>query len=47
MLKGKEVCNIGSKWTIGSNSFLSFWFDKWMGARTVRELVEGPLNQGE
>lgn len=47
VLKGKEVCNAGSKWTIGSNSCLSFWFDKWMGAGTVRELVEGPLNLGE
>ena len=47
VLKGKEVCNKGSKWTIGSNSSLSFWFDKWMGAGMVRELVEGPLNREE
>lgn len=47
VLKGKEVCNKGSKWTLGSNSSLCFWYDKWMGARTMRELLEDPLNRGE
>lgn len=47
MMKGKEVCNKGSKWTIGSKSSLSFWHDKWMKADMVKELVEGPLNRGE
>lgn len=47
MLKGKEVCNKGSKWTLGSNSSLCFWYDKWIGAGTMRELLEDPLNRGE
>ena len=47
VMKGKEVCNKGSKRTIGSNSFLSFWHDKWMSVSTMRELVEDPFNRRE
>lgn len=41
------MCSKGSKWTIGSNSSLSFWHDKWMSDGMVGELVEGPLNRRE
>ena len=45
--KGKDICDIGAKWTIGSNSSLSFWHDKWLNVGTLRSLVEGPLARGE
>ena len=42
MEKGKEICDLGAKWTIGSNSNLSFWHDKWLNVGALRSLVEGP-----
>ena len=26
---GRNICVKGSKWTVGCNSLLSFWNDKW------------------
>ena len=45
--KGKEICDLGAKWTIGSNSNLRFWHDKWLNVGALRSLVEGPLGRGE
>ena len=45
--KGSRVCEKGSKWSIGSNSNLSFWNDKWLNFGTIRSLIEGPLLRGE
>ena len=44
---GRNICVKGSKWTVGYNSLLSFWNDKWLNIGTIRPLIEGPLNQGE
>ena len=44
---GRSICEKGSKWTVGCNSQLSFWNDKWLNIGTIRSLIEGPLNQGE
>lgn len=41
------MCEKGSKWSIGSNSILSFWNDKWLNAGTIRSLIERPLFRGE
>ncbi|KAK7852815.1 hypothetical protein CFP56_037993 [Quercus suber] len=45
--KGATICEVGSKWVIGSNSTLCFWHDKWLSMGTIRSLVEGPLQRGE
>ena len=45
IVKGEVVCNKGSRWVIGTNSVLSFWFDKWLHIGTIRSLVVGPLNR--
>ena len=47
MKKGREICDKGSKWIVGSNSTLSFWHDKWLNLGMVRSFIEGPLNRGE
>ena len=44
---GRSICEKGSKWTVGCNSPLSFWNDKWLNIGSIRSLIEGPLNQGE
>ena len=36
----------GVKWTIGSNSSLKFWHDKWLNVGTLRSLVEDSLARG-
>lgn len=45
--KGRDICLKGSKWTMGCNSPLSFWNDKWLNIGTMGSLIEGPLNRGE
>ena len=47
VLHGATMCELGSKWTIGSNSQLSFQEEKWLDISTVRECIEGPLHQGK
>ena len=44
---GRNIYVKGSKWTVGYNSLLSFWNDKWLNIGTIRSLIESPLNQGE
>jgi hypothetical protein len=47
IVKGEVLCNKGSRWVIGTNNVLNFWFDKWLCIGTIRSLVVGPLNRGE
>ena len=47
MLYGATMCELGSKWSIGSNSQLFFWDAIWLDMGTVRECIEGPLHKGE
>nr|POE61120.1 putative ribonuclease h protein [Quercus suber] len=44
---GRSICEKGSKWSVGCNSQLNFWNDKWLNVGTIRSLIEGPLNLGE
>ena len=44
---GRSICGKGSKWTVGRNSPLSFWNDKWLNIGTIRSLIKGLLNQGK
>ena len=45
--KGEAICELGSKWIIGSNSMLSCWHNKWLNVGCLRSLIEGPLSRGE
>ena len=45
--KGEAVFKTGSKWTVGKDSHLSLWYDKWLDKGPLRGLIEGPLNRGE
>ena len=47
MLHDVAICELVSKWSIGSNSQLSFWDDKWLDMGTIKECIEGPLHNGE
>lgn len=47
MRKGESVFNKGTKWIAGSESWLSFWFDKWLDTGPIRGLISGPLNRGD
>lgn len=47
ILPGAVVCEQGLKWSVGNNSQLSFWDDKWLDLGTVRKSIEGPLQKGE
>ena len=47
MLHDVAICELVSKWSIGSNSQLSFWDDKLLDLGTIRECIEGPLHKGE
>ena len=37
----------GVYWGIGDGSRVRFWSDSWIKGESLRELIEGPLNQGE
>lgn len=45
--KGKLVFRSGSKWTVGRDSMLFVWYDKWLDKGSLRSLIGGPLNRGE
>ena len=45
--KGEDICTLGSRWLIGSNCTLNFWFDKWLTSGALKGLIFGPLNLGE
>ena len=44
--KGSEFFRQGSRWVIGRDSNLSFWFDNWTQKGPLRQLVQGPLPRG-
>lgn len=43
MQKGKDTFQKGTRWVVGRNSELSFWFDNWCSDGPLRSLVQGPL----
>ena len=47
ILKGEDICTLGSRWLIGSNCTLNFWSDKWLTSGDLRGLIFGLLNLGE
>lgn len=40
--KGEAICELGSKWILGSNSMLSFWQNKWLNSGFLRSLIRPP-----
>ena len=47
ILNGENICNKGTRWSIGNNCSLNFWTDRWLTLGTLRSLIHGPLNYGE
>lgn len=45
--KGEGVFKKDSKWILGSNSYLSLWYDKWMDKSPLWSLIIGLLNWGD
>uniref|UniRef100_A0A2N9I899 Reverse transcriptase domain-containing protein n=1 Tax=Fagus sylvatica TaxID=28930 RepID=A0A2N9I899_FAGSY len=45
--KGEDICDKGSRWVIGSNSILRFWYDPWIKQGNLRSLIVGPLHYEE
>ena len=45
--KCEAIFKKGSKWIVGKDSQLSFWYDKWLDRGPFRGLIAGPLNRGE
>lgn len=37
----------GMCWSVGKNSNLKFWMDKWVKGNSLRDMVEGPLTPRE
>lgn len=47
MKKGMDTFQKGVKWTIGKDSNLSFWHDRWLNVGPLRSIIQGPLNLEE
>ena len=45
MKRGNGILEQGTKWKVGSNNKLNFWYDKWLDMGSVRSLIEGPLRR--
>lgn len=43
MKKGKNVFKLGTRWILGMNSQLRFWFDNWSNQVPLRQVIQGPL----
>ena len=43
MKKGKNVFKLGTRWILGRNSQLRFWFDNWSNQVPLRQVIQGPL----
>ena len=41
--KGTDLFQHGSRWVIGRESNLSFWYDNWTQMGPLRQLIQGPL----
>ena len=35
----------GSRWTVGKDSKISFWYGNWTKQGSIRQLIQGPLAQ--
>ena len=47
MKKGEDIFRKGTRWIVGRNSELSFWFDNWCSDGPLKSLVQGPLSLEE
>ena len=47
MKKGFPTFAEGVCWSVGRNSNLKFWEDKWVKGDSLREMMAGPLRVGE
>ena len=43
--KGREVFMKGSRWMVGKDSKISFWYGNWTKKGPIRQLIQGPLTQ--
>uniref|UniRef100_A0A2N9HP80 Reverse transcriptase domain-containing protein n=1 Tax=Fagus sylvatica TaxID=28930 RepID=A0A2N9HP80_FAGSY len=41
--KGNAVFREGIRWVVNNGQCVSFWFDKWVGEKPIREVIQGPL----
>jgi len=46
MKRGADLFWQGSRWVIGRDSNLSFWYDNWTHKGPLRQLIQGPLPLG-
>lgn len=47
MKKGEDIFRKGTRWILGRDSHLIFWFDNWCSVGPLRRLVQGPLAMEE
>lgn len=45
--KGGLVCVKGLKWVVKNGDSIKLWMDFWLSSGTLRNLIKGPLTQGE
>jgi hypothetical protein len=45
--KGHEIFRKGLRWVVNNGQEISFWHDLWVGDRSLRSLVHGPLSHWE
>jgi hypothetical protein len=44
---GHEVFEKGIRWVVNNGLSVSFWKDKWVGEKPIREIIQGPLTLEE
>ena len=44
---GHEVFAKGIRWVVNNGLSVSFWKDKWVGEKSIREIIQGPLTLEE
>lgn len=47
MKRGVGIFEKGIKWILRRDSNLKFWLDYWSNENSLRNLIQGPLWQGE
>jgi hypothetical protein len=41
--KGNAVFREGIRWVVNNGQSVSFWYDKWVGDKPIRDMIQGPL----
>ena len=47
LYKGRDIFKEGTRWSLGRDSNISFWFDRWTSKGPIRSLIHGPLTREE